>query len=122
MQRVRLYVFWLVALAVPFQAFAAAAMAFCGSEHGIVARAAPADSHDAHAMHAPAADDAHAGSGHASDDAAHKCGTCGACQATALTCTLELVAFEGLPRADLIEPPTVVATVAPRLLDRPPRA
>ncbi|BEP39392.1 hypothetical protein GmRootV59_57650 (plasmid) [Variovorax sp. V59] len=52
----------------------------------------------------------------------HKCGTCGACHATALTSTLELIVFQGLPRADLTEPATTVATVAPRLLDKPPRA
>jgi len=130
MHRVRLFVFWLVALAVPFQAYAAAAMAFCVSDPGTVAHAAPAAAHHGPAMHAsaaPAADGAepstgHHATSHAPDDAAHQCGTCGACQATAIICTLELVAFQGLPRVELTEPPSALATVPPRLLDRPPRA
>lgn len=132
--------------AVPFQAYAAAAMVFCGPGHegaalAVAAAATPAESHrhaqqahgDGHADHhhheaaaqdvGPSADQ-HSGDAdtHASPDGMHKCGTCGACHATALTSTLELIVFQGLPRADLAEPASTVATVAPRLLDKPPRA
>ncbi len=146
MHRVRLFVLWIVMFAVPFQAYAAAAMVFCGPGHdgaalAAAAAAAPAeahrhaqqahgDGHAGHQHHEAAAQDAGTSSGdqsahddtHASPDGMHKCGTCGACHATALTSTLELIVFQGLPRADLIEPASTVATVAPRLLDKPPRA
>jgi hypothetical protein len=145
MHRVRLFVLWIVMFAVPFQAYAAAAMVFCGPGHegaalAAAATAAPAGAHrhaqqahgDGHADHhheaaaqdvGPSADQ-HSGDAdtHASPDGMHKCGTCGACHATALTSTLELIVFQGLPRADLTEPASTVATVAPRLLDKPPRA
>ncbi|RRH80713.1 hypothetical protein EH244_30225 [Variovorax beijingensis] len=146
MHRVRLFVLWIVMFAVPFQAYAAAAMVFCGPGHdgaalAAAATAAPAGAHrhaqeahgDGHADHhhheaaaqdaGPSADGQGAGTtAHADPDGMHKCGTCGACHATALTGTLELIVFQGLPRADLVEPASTVATVAPRLLDKPPRA
>jgi hypothetical protein len=143
MYRVRLLVLWLMVFAVPLQAFAAAAMAFCEPASAAATAGARAD-HRAHGhshaqggegdeSHAAHAADRHASAAHHSDptgddsaaqssDTMHKCGSCGACHGTALTCTLELAVFQGLPRADLIEPPSAVATVAPRLLDRPPRA
>ena len=124
-------------LAVPFQAYAAAAMSFCGPGPGdavmAAASTAAAEHGDGHVDHRhhheaaaqnaeqPAHDSADT-SAHAGADSMHKCGTCGACHATALTSTLELAVFEGLPRADLAEPAITVATVAPRLLDKPPRA
>ncbi|WP_230682815.1 hypothetical protein [Variovorax paradoxus] len=141
MHRVRLFVLWIMMFAVPFQAYAAAAMVFCGPGHdgalAVAATAAPAGAHqahgDGHADHhhheaaaqdaGPSADGHGVGTtAHADPDGMHKCGTCGACHATALTSTLELIVFQGLPRADLVEPASTVATVAPRLLDKPPRA
>jgi len=137
MHRVRLFVLWIMMFAVPFQAYAAAAMSFCGPGQGdavMAAASTAAASHgDGHADHRhhhevaaqdvkqPAHDSADA-SAHAGADSMHKCGTCGACHATALTSTLELAVFQGLPRADLAEPATTVATAVPRLLDKPPRA
>lgn len=121
--------------AVPFQAYAAAAMVFCGPGHERAVAAASAgpavhgDGHADHRHHEAAAQDARQPAhdnadttAHAAPDAMHKCGTCGACHATALTSTLELAVFQGLPRADLTEPASTVATVPPRLLDKPPRA
>ncbi|MGJ3699582.1 hypothetical protein [Variovorax sp. AFSI2.2] len=136
MHRVRLFVLWIMMFAVPFQAYAAAAMVFCGPGHeGAVAAApaGPAVHGDGHADHRhpheaaaqdatqPAHDSADT-TAHAAPDAMHKCGTCGACHGTALISTLELAVFQGLPRADLTEPASTVATVPPRLLDKPPRA
>ena len=133
--------------AVPFQAFAATAMAFCGPGHGGAMGAAsagaaiaePAVHADGHADHrhahtAAAHDATHdaktpapgsadiASTAHAEPDTMHKCGACAACHAAALIGTLELAVFQGLPRADLAGPPNAVATVVPRLLDKPPRA
>ena len=120
--------------AVPFQAYAAAAMVFCGPGHesAVAAAAVQGDGHADHRHHheaaaqdakQPAHDSADA-SAHAGPDSMHKCstcGTCGACHATALT-SMELPVFQGLPGADLAEPAAHVATAVPRLLDKPPRA
>ncbi|RSZ40921.1 MULTISPECIES: hypothetical protein [unclassified Variovorax] len=142
MHRVRLFVLWIMMFAVPFQGYAAASMVFCGPGHAGSATEMSADQSGAHgdAPHPHSADepgDHHhetaqaakppakgdtAKAAGAGPDAMHKCGTCGACHATALTSTLELAVFHDLPRADLAEPAIAVATLAPRVLDRPPRA
>lgn len=145
MRRVRFFVLWIVMFAVPFQAFAATAMAFCGPGHGsaLVAASAgaaiaePAVHVDGHAdhrhahAHATAAHDAKkpapgsadtASSAHAQPDTMHKCSACAACHAAALISTPELAVVQGLPGADLAAPPNAMATVVPRLLDKPPRA
>jgi hypothetical protein len=145
MYRVRLFVLWIMMIAVPFQGYAAVAMVFCTPDHGgtpaTVATAATAamaeaghphgDGHASH-QHAKAHDEAAQSADHgagntasAEPDAMHKCstcGTCGACHGTALVGTLELPVLHGLPRADLAEPPFAMATLAPRVLDKPPRA
>lgn len=112
-------------LAVPFQGYAAAAMAFCGSESPAEAHVvAHADStpHD-HAAHE------HATSGAGLDvdlgDATHKCSSCGncaPCHAVALLRVQPAIAGHGLAQADLAEPRDAMATVTPGVLDRPPRA
>lgn len=127
--------------AVPFQGYAAAAMVFCGpGQSGAMAAMAVElpGMHD-HAQHShadgrgdhqhetvqaakPPAKDSAASTVSAAPDAMHKCGTCGACHATALTSTLELAVFHDLPPADLAEPAITMATLAPRVLDKPPRA
>jgi cytochrome c553 len=138
MYRVRLFVLWVMMIAVPFQGYAAVAMVFCGPDHGGAPAAATAaaehkhgDGHADH-HHAKAQDEAKQSAGHSADktasaepDAMHKCstcGTCGACHGTALISTLEFPVLHGLPRADLAEPPFAMATLAPRVLDKPPRA
>lgn len=141
MHRVRLFVLWIMMFAVPFQGYAAAAMVFCGPGHageaGEVSLAQPsahdhaqhphADGHGDHEHKAaqaakPPAKDNTAKVASAGPDAMHKCGTCGACHATALTNTMDLAVFHDLPKADLAEPAITVATLAPRVLDKPPRA
>jgi hypothetical protein len=141
MYRVRLFVLWIMMFAVPFQGYAAAAMVFCGPGHaGAMAEmsAELSGGHnrvqhqhvDGHADHhheaaqdakSPAQDSA-GKTASAQPDAMHKCGTCGACHATALISTLELVVFHDLPHADLAEPAFAVASLAPRVLDKPPRS
>lgn len=127
--------------AVPFQGYAAAALVFCGPGHsGATAEISVESSwihDDARHPHAdgkgdhhhesvqatkPSAQDSTVEIASAEPDAMHKCGTCGACHATGLTSTLDLVVFHDLPRADLAEPAITVATLAPRVLDKPPRA
>ena len=131
MYRVRLFVLWIAMFAVPFQGYAAAAMIFCAPGHtDVTASAEPSRSHD-HAQHQHG--DGHAeakqpvkdGAGKTAGgerDAMHKCGTCGACHATALTNTLQLAVFDDLPVADLADPAIAVATRVLRVLDKPPRA
>ena len=141
MYRVRLFVLWIVMFAVPFQGYAAAAMVFCGPVHaGAMAEMSVVlpEMHD-HAQHPHAdghgdyhhetaqasklpAKDSAAKTASAEPDAMHECGTCGACHATALTSTLELAVFHEIPLVDLPEPAIAMATLAPRVLDKPPRA
>lgn len=139
MHRLRLFVLLIVMFAVPFQGYAAAAMAFCGPGHP-AAGGEPSVERAAH-PHANGVADAHhekgqkgqiaepiakdAAAAHAANaepDAMHKCGTCAACHATALIGTLELLVLHDLPRADLSEVAAFMATLTPRLLDKPPRA
>lgn len=127
--------------AVPFQGYAAAAMVSCGPGHaGAMAEMSVelsgmqgdaqhphADGHGDHHHETaqaakPPAKDSTAKTASAEPDAMHKCGTCGACHATALISTLELAVFHDLPHADLAEPAITMATLAPRVLDKPPRA
>ncbi|MDQ0572158.1 cytochrome c553 [Variovorax paradoxus] len=143
MYRVRLFVLWVMMFAVPFQGYAAAAMVFCGPGDGgthagamTAATTESVGSHahgqaaqphsDGHADHhhqaKPSTDDSAGKTASAEPDTMHKCGTCGACHGTALISTLEFPVLHGLPRADLVEPPLAMATLAPRVLDKPPRA
>lgn len=126
--------------AVPLQGYAAAVMVFCGPGHaGAVAETTPelsdADDHvrsphaDAHGDHPhetgeaakPSAIDGTT-TASAEPDPMHKCGICGACHATALTNTLALAVFQALPHAALAEPTSTMASLVPRVLDKPPRA
>lgn len=141
MHRVRLFVLWTVMFAVPFQGYAAAAMVFCEPGHAGVAADISLAQHGAHdhgqrshrdeqgdhehkrAQAAkPPAKDGTANTAKAEPDALHQCGTCGACHATALTSAMDMAVLHDLPKADLAEPAIAVATLAPRVLDKPPRA
>jgi hypothetical protein len=128
MSRLRLFVLWIVMLAVPFQGYAAVAMVFCGPASS-AAMATGAHGHD-HAMHHhgdgrdQARHAAHGGTDKGSGaqpDGMHKCATCGACHAAALIAALPVAVFHDLPAADLAEPAIAWAEVIPHVLDRPPR-
>lgn len=128
-------------IAVPFQGYAAAAMVLCGPGHSgaMGTMAAVADgSSEAHDATLHRHGDGHAGQHHHEAkpsakadpdksagleiDTLHKCGTCGACHATALVSELQLIVLQDLPPAELVEPSFAMATRAPRLLDKPPRS
>ena len=131
----RLLVLWIAMIAVPFQAYAAATMAFCGSGHtGTVAVTHPATTVHVGAEHDHAHDSAHGGmDDHAAavaavdppvdspSDTAHQCATCGACHAAALTGLFPAVVVQDLPPADLAEPSFAMATNMSRVPDKPPR-
>jgi len=123
-------------LAVPFQGYAAAAMAFCAPEPARVSSGVAHD-HDHHdkasvaeTAHHHAALSADDGTGHhaaqsAQDDASgsfHKCGNCAACHSVGMMPTLATPSLQGLPQADLAEPLHAMATVSPRVPHKPPRA
>jgi cytochrome c553 len=127
---------WLMMVAVPFQGYAAAAMAFCAPEP---AQASAGVTHDhshhgkasaTQAKHHHAAWSADDGTDHhaaqsAQDDASgslHKCGNCAACHSVGMMPTLATPGLQGLPQADLAEPHHAMATVSPRVPHKPPRA
>lgn len=135
MVNLRAILLWLMMLAVPFQGYAAAAMAFCspapahsnsgdahdhsqhdhgtlGAEHhqSDVSIDDSADHHDAPGAHDELS------------DATHKCGSCAACHAVGMMPTLDTPVFNGLPQADLAEPLRAMATVSPGVPHKPPRA
>ncbi|QFZ81950.1 hypothetical protein GFK26_03845 [Variovorax paradoxus] len=123
----RVLLLWALTLAVPFQGYAAASMAFCETEQAEAAETVHVGSH--HHSHAAASDADHLqgtddeSAGHPDGSGvAHKCGTCGACHAVALVADTSVVRTEHLPAADLAEPHVRPTTLFPLLLERPPRA
>ncbi|VTU40452.1 hypothetical protein H4CHR_05172 [Variovorax sp. PBS-H4] len=134
MVRLRAFLLWLMMLAVPFQGYAAVAMAFCSpaTAQSTVGASYDHSRHD-HASpggdHHHAVDASHDGPDHHAqsmqDDesgAFHKCGNCAACHSVGMTPTVAVVILHGLPQALLAEPFRAMATVSPRVPHRPPRA
>jgi cytochrome c553 len=128
MLNLRTILLWLMMLAVPFQGYAAAAMAFCAPEAAQLAVGAVHDhtQHDHGSAHADGNDAAdHHAAQSAHDDhsnAAHKCGNCAACHSVGMMPTLDISILHGLPQADLAEPLHAIANVSPRVPHKPPRA
>jgi cytochrome c553 len=136
MPNLRAILLWLMMLAVPFQGYAAAAMAFCAPASAHSSSGVVHDHGDAHDHGTQGAAHHHAGassddSAHHHDapgaqdepsDAAHKCGNCAACHAVGMMPTLDTPILHGLPQADLAEPLRAMATVSPRVPHKPPRA
>ncbi|MEJ8859503.1 DUF2946 family protein [Variovorax robiniae] len=128
MSLIRALFVWAVMLAVPFQGYAAASMLYCATtetplSESIAAAAMASHDHHDHSSAAPEAGaDHHHDQGASDDGSAHKCGTCGACHTVALTSALPAILPGSLPSADLAEPFIAVAELAPRVLDKPPRA
>ncbi|MEJ8852408.1 hypothetical protein [Variovorax rhizosphaerae] len=125
----RALLLWAVMLSVPFQGYAAASMLYCATtdtplSESLAVASAASHGHDDHSSAAPKASASHDHHEHdAGDDgSAHKCGTCGACHTVALTSAIPAVPYGVLPPADLAEPIIAVAELAPRVLDKPPRA
>ena len=137
MVSLRAILLWLMMLAVPFQGYAAAAMAFCAPEPA-QASAVMAHDHSQHHHASPQDAERHQhvdlnnddGADHhavqsAQDDpsdAFHKCGNCAACHSVGMMPTLGTSILHGLPQADLAEPFLAMATVSPRVPHKPPRA
>jgi len=126
MSRLRLLVFWLLAVAVPLQGFAAGTLLLCAGAHGAgghAATQAPTGSahHGAHSHGDAAAADqgglpagANAAPDHAQGSAC--------CHAVAI-CTLAASAEPARPAAALPAEPAVVIPLQPAgLPERPPRA
>ena len=121
---------WLMMFAVPFQGYAAAAMAVCAPGSAMSMAASTDSSHHDHGgavsavgHHADAQVDAHDhGADAGQDDAGHKCGNCAPCHAVGLTPDVAQVKNFGLPQADLVEPLYALAIVSPGVPQKPPRA
>ncbi|MBT2326009.1 hypothetical protein J7E62_27145 [Variovorax paradoxus] len=128
----RAILLWLMMLALPFQGYAAAAMAFCAAEPATESAVGMPHDHAEHDHASPAQGAAHH---HADADvdadhpaaqdpskSSHKCGTCAACHSVGLMPTLDLPRVHGLPQADLAEPLHAMTNVSPRIPHKPPRA
>ena len=138
----RIAVLWLLALAVPAQGFAAAAMLNCAAgHHGAVSGQTQAHHHSAHEHDEAAAADTgtedadEAGGNAASNDAkvaaAHGLhrGKTGSCSACASCCTVAappspVPMFEAMPASDVFQPltPPGVAAFLTGGPQRPPRS
>jgi cytochrome c553 len=134
MVNLRAILLWLVMLAVPFQGYAAAAMAFCSPEPAPSSSGAVHDHSrhdhgtlDAKHHHANVSSDDSAdhhetlSAQDGPSDASHKCGNCAACHSVGMTPTLDTPILHGLPQADLAEPLRAMATVSPGVPHKPPR-
>lgn len=123
----RALLLWALLLAVPFQGYAAASMAFCETEQSAAATATQADPHQHSSTVVPdtarfnVVDDEIAAHHDGDSGIAHKCGTCGACHAVALIPNTCIVRAQYLPAADLAEPRTLPTSLFTPLLERPPR-
>jgi cytochrome c553 len=135
MVSLRAILLWLMMLAVPFQGYAAAAMAFCApasahsslavvhDHHGHDHGTPDAEHHHSHVSSGDNADHHDASNAHDdSSDASHQCGNCATCHAVGMMPTLDTPILHGLPQADLAEPLRAMATVSPRIPHKPPRA
>ena len=130
----RAILLWLMMLAVPFQGYAAAAMAFCGPEpaHSSADVTHDHSQHDHGAQdaghhHASASNDGNADhhdalGAHDESGTSHKCGNCAACHSVGMMPTLGTPILRDLPQADLAEPLRAMATVSPSVPHKPPRA
>ena len=133
MSRLRSLLLCLLMLALPFQGFAAAAMVACGLPQAPVAQAeAHRHAHEQHATgnhdaaqhhhEAQASDPQDAQHKHAASGLDHKCGACSVCHAAALLDTPLNSQPHALPQASPSMGQAAIATLAPRLPDKPPRA
>lgn len=123
----RALLLWVLILAVPFQGYAAASMAFCETEHAEATTVTQADSHPqsnavvSDMTRFDVLDDEAAMHHDDSSGNAHKCGTCSACHAVALLTDIPIVRSHHLPASDLAEPRSLLTSLFPPLLERPPR-
>lgn len=123
----RVFLLWFMLFAVPFQGYAAGAMALCMPTSG------PSMAHGEHdagvsvqvdGHHAGVdAASAHSENGHDEAHAGdHMCSNCAACHSTGLTPAIDTLTIHGLPQADFAEPLYTLATRSPGVPDKPPRA
>lgn len=139
MPRLRALLLCLLMLALPFQGYAAAAMLACGLPQTSSHEASNAGHHDgmqhAHAQHMPGSHDsakhahgdaqaASAQHGHeaGTSDSGHKCSICSVCHAAALLDMPSANPVHPLPQASPAMRLVAIASAAPRLPDKPPRA
>ncbi|HWX03132.1 hypothetical protein [Collimonas sp.] len=117
----------LLALAIPLQGYAAAAMVFCGPEKPVAAMAASSAGHAGMAHHHADAQDAvqvlHGDSDHASthDKSSTSCSSCAACCVGVLPVNAPLAAVQPLPVIHpLLFPLSGFVGYTPENPERPP--
>ncbi len=125
----RAVLLWLMMLAVPFQAYAAAVMTLCGPDASRSAAVSAPATDDHHASHATAENSHHAAQvdthQHQDDDGGpdqHRCGNCAPCHGVGLTPSFAAIDTHSPPQADLVEPLYPPASVTPSVPHKPPRA
>lgn len=123
----RAVLLWLMMLAVPFQAYAAAVMTLCGPDASPQATVSTQTTEGHHGSHATAESHHHDGQSdtHHDDggpDKSHRCGNCAPCHGVGLTPALAAINTHSPPQADLVEPLYPPASVTPSVPHKPPRA
>jgi hypothetical protein len=130
MSRFRLFLAWLIMVAIPLQGMAAASMLYCGmgAYHGPaqVAVQAQAEHHD-HAQHGHAdvtqAKKADAGADKKAPDSSHKCPVCASCcHGAAIAQFPSLAVLAPAPQAEPAEPFVLIHARPSTVPDKPPRA
>jgi hypothetical protein len=145
MSRLRIFLAWLLLLAIPLQGLAAASMLHCGSgsgaaesrtaagphhhpHHGDQALAATHDLSHQHAVHDHAVDGVDGAAGGPADagvlpDAGHKCSVCAACcHSAAISDTAGIAPAAAAPQAVRMEPFVAMHSRPGSVPDKPPRA
>ena len=139
-KRLRFWMLWLLACALPLQGIAAAAMLHCAPQQGRVAMAAPtalvhaghghAADHDQHEQHvhhghdadAEPVDAASTGDADGAASGAHACSACAQCSnCSALPMQALSLPAAPVPGAVRTPAPVLHAGVVPDGLERPPR-
>ncbi|GAC1318195.1 MAG: hypothetical protein NVSMB28_06740 [Collimonas sp.] len=126
MNRLKNLLILLLALTLPIQGYAAAAMVFCGSEKVTVASAAGDGDTTAHHMHAQNADlpakDQQGAHQHASHDKySSSCSSCAACCVGAIPMQWALAAAQSLPAMHFTQfPLSGFVGYTPENPERPP--
>ncbi|NPC55611.1 DUF2946 family protein [Caenimonas soli] len=137
MIRLRMFLAWLLLLAIPLQGLAAASMLYCGpaakaqaqqteaahEHHGHDVHESPAVTHDHAKHHQAAPDTGEHSSGSTLPDAGHKCSICAACcHAVAVNQTVQSFTLSEAPRTTSAEPLVLVYSRPTPVPDKPPRA
>jgi hypothetical protein len=137
MVRLRMFLAWLLLLAIPLQGLAAASMSYCGPtakaqaqqtqaahehhDHDMQGQSGATNDHAKH-HHQAVSDTGEQTSGTVLPDAGHKCSICAACcNAVAITETPQVPTFSAAPQIIWAEPLVLAYSRPTPVPDKPPR-